>query len=81
MTGDLGFLVTDIEPASLAARAKLRVGDFLPQINDTFVHQLKDLALGEGRDAQIHVTRWHAGKRIFEKLIARPHAAVPDALN
>ena len=53
----------------------------VPQINDTFVHNLKDLALAEGRDAQIHVTRWHAGKRIFEKLIARPHAAVPDALN
>ena len=72
VTGDLGFLVTGIEPASLAARAKLRVGDFLPQINDTFVHNLKDLALAEGRDAQIHVTRWQADQRLFDKLIAKP---------
>ena len=72
MTGDLGFLVTDIEPASLAARAKLRVGDFLPEINDTFIHELKDLALAEGRDAQNHVTRWQADHRLFEKSIAKP---------
>ena len=44
----------------------------VPQINDTFVHELKDLALAEGRDAQIHVTRWQADQRLFEKSIAKP---------
>lgn len=44
----------------------------LTQINDTFVHELKDLARAEGRDARIHVARWQADKRIFEKLIAKP---------
>ena len=44
----------------------------VPQINDTFVHELKDLTLAEGRDAQIHVTRWQAQQRLFEKSIAKP---------
>lgn len=71
VTGDLGFLVTAIEPGSLAARFELRAGDFLPQIDDTFVHVVKDLALAEGPEAKIHVTRWDGSKRLFEKLIAR----------
>jgi hypothetical protein len=42
LTGDLGLLVTAVEPGSEAARAELRPGDFIPKINDTFVHSLDD---------------------------------------
>lgn len=76
VTGDLGFLITAMEPGSLAARAGLRVGDFLPQIDDSFVHDVKDLTLvdraqAEGREAAIHVTRWLPAKQTFEKSVVR----------
>lgn len=72
VVGDLGFLVTAVEPKSLAARAKLQVHDFLPQIDGSFVHDVSDLGLvdrafAEGIDVNIHVTRWVGDK--FEKSI------------
>lgn len=75
-TGDLGFLVTAVEPGSLAARAELRPGDFIPKINETFVHQLEDLKLvdeayANGTQVLIHVTRWIPENSAFQKLISR----------
>ena len=72
--GDLGFLVTGIEPNSLAARAKLRVHDFLPQVDGSLIHDLKDLSLvdrafAEGIEVNIHVLRWLPEKNVFERSI------------
>lgn len=74
ISGDLGFLVTGIEPNSLAARAKLRVHDFLPQVDGSSVHDPNDLSLvdrafAEGTDVNIHVIRWVPEKSAFEKSI------------
>ena len=72
--GDLGFLVTSIEPKSLGARAKLRVDDFLPQLDGSFVHDVQDLALvgrafADGIEVNIHVWRWQPEKGAFVKSI------------
>jgi S1-C subfamily serine protease len=75
-TGDLGFLVTAVEPGSLGARSELLPGDFIPQINDTFVHSVDDLKLvneayDEGTQVLIHVTRWLPEKNSFQNFISR----------
>jgi S1-C subfamily serine protease len=70
-TGDLGFLVTGTPDQSHAERAGLVVHDFIPKIDDHFVHELKDLTLIEGSEVQIHVTRWGAIQQRFENKILR----------
>jgi S1-C subfamily serine protease len=77
VTGDLGFLVTAVEPGSLGARAELRAGDFIPKINDTFVHSVEDLKLvgqayAEGAPVTIHYTRWLPEAKSFQDAAARP---------
>jgi len=77
VTGDLGFLVTSVEPGSLAARAELRPGDFIPKINDTFVHSLEDLKLvdqayAEGKQVVINFTRWSPETKSYENAVSRP---------
>jgi hypothetical protein len=71
ITGDLGFLVEAVEPGSLAARAELRTGDFIPKINDAFVHSLEDLKLVDQAYVKrtqvfIHVTRWLTETKAFQ---------------
>jgi hypothetical protein len=51
-------------------------GDFIPKINDTFVHsvdslKLVDQAYAEGKAEVIHVTRWVQEKNTFENLVLR----------
>jgi len=77
VTGDLGFLVTAVEPGSLGARAELRSGDFIPKINETFVHSLEDLKLvdqayAESAPVTIHYTRWLPQANSFQDAVARP---------
>ena len=76
ITGDLGFLVEAVEPGSLAARAELRPGDFIPKINDAFVHSLEDLKLVDQAYAKktlvvIHVTRWLTETNSFQNSVSR----------
>ena len=75
--GDLGFLVTSVEPKSVAAQAGLRPHDFIPQIDGAFVHEISDLSLVDRAKAQaiavdIYYTRWSAEKKAFENSIAHP---------
>jgi S1-C subfamily serine protease len=75
-TGDFGFLVTGVEPGSLGARAELVPGDFIPKIDDTFVHSVEDLKLvnrayDEGAQVLIHFTRWAPEKKAFVDAISR----------
>jgi S1-C subfamily serine protease len=75
-TGDFGFLVTAVEPGSLGARAELLPGDFIPKINDTFVHSVEDLKLvnrayDEGTQVFIHFTRWVPGTNSFQNAVSR----------
>jgi membrane-associated protease RseP (regulator of RpoE activity) len=77
VTGDFGFLVAAVEPGLLASRAGLRPGDFIPKINDTFVHSLDDLKLvdqarDEGKPVVIYITRWSAETKSYENAISRP---------
>jgi hypothetical protein len=77
VTGDLGLLVTSVESGSLAARAKLRPGDFIPKINSTFVHSLEDLKLvdrayAEGNQVVIYFTRWSPDTKSYENAVSRP---------
>jgi S1-C subfamily serine protease len=77
VTGDLGFLVTAVGPGSLGARTELRSGDFIPKINETFVHSLEDLKLvdqayAKGAPVSIHYTRWRPETNSFQDAIARP---------
>jgi len=78
VTGDLGFLVTAVEPGSLGARAELRQDDFIPKINDTFVHSVEDLKLVDQAYAQqipvaIHFTRWLPDTKVFQDGVSRPN--------
>jgi S1-C subfamily serine protease len=80
VTGDFGFLVTAVEPGSLATRAGLRNGDFILKINDTFVHSVDDLKLvdqaqAEGKPVVIYITRWSAETRSYENAVSRPNFA------
>jgi membrane-associated protease RseP (regulator of RpoE activity) len=77
LTGDLGFLVMTVEPGSLAARAELRPGDFIPKIDDTFVHSVNDLKLvdqayTEGKPVAIYFTRWSLETKSYENGVSRP---------
>jgi S1-C subfamily serine protease len=73
VTGDFGFLIASVDPGSLAARVGLRPGDFIPKINETFVHSVDDLKLvdqayAEKKPVVIHVTRWTPEKNSFQDL-------------
>jgi len=75
-TGDLGFLVTAVKPGSLGARAELQAGDFIPKIDDTFVHSVADLKLvdeayAKGAPVLIHFTRWMPASQTFQNAISR----------
>ena len=75
-TGDLGFFVTGTKPRSLGERAELKPGDFIPKINDTFVHSVGDLTLVDaayGKDEQVFIqfTRWYPDSSEFKTLISR----------
>jgi S1-C subfamily serine protease len=77
-TGDLGFLVTAIKPGSLGARAELKAGDFIPKIDDTFVHSVGDLKLVESayeknETVLIHFIRWGPTTKVFETAVSRQH--------
>jgi len=75
-TGDLGFLVTGTKPRSLGERAELKAGDFIPKINDTFVHAVDDLKLVDdayAKDEQvfIHFIRWIPEAGEFKDAVSR----------
>ena len=75
-TGDLGFLVTAVKPGSLGARAELKAGDFIPKINETFVHSVADLKLvdeanAKGEQVSIGFTRWLPATHSFENGVSR----------
>src|SRR3954470_13805035 len=75
-TGDLGFLVTAIARGSLGARAELKPGDFIPKINETFVHsdadlKLVDEAYAKGEPVLIHFTRWTPESASFVDGVSR----------
>jgi S1-C subfamily serine protease len=75
-TGDLGFLITAVPPGSLGARAELKPGDFIPKIDDTFVHdeadlKLVDAASQQGDEVVIHYTRWYAEDAAFKDAVSR----------
>lgn len=76
VTGDLGFLVAAVEPGSLGARAELRPDDFIPKINETFVHSVEDLKLvdqahADGTEVLIHFTRWLPETNSFQNDVSR----------
>ena len=75
-TGDLGFLVTAVKPGSLGARAELKAGDFIPKINETFVHSVADLKLvddayAKGEQVLISFTRWLPATQSFQNAVSR----------
>ena len=76
ITGDLGFLVAAIEPGLLGARAELHPDDFIPKINETFVHGMEDLKLidqayADGTQVLIQFTRWSPEKNSFQTAVSR----------
>jgi len=75
-TGDLGFVVTGVKPGSLGARAELKAGDFIPKIDETFVHDVKDLrrvddAYEKGEQVFIQFIRWFPDSADFKTLVSR----------
>src|SRR5262249_49670472 len=75
-TGDLGFLVTGTKPRSLGERAELKAGDFIPKINETFVHGVNDLRLVDetyekGEQVFIQFIRWFPDSSDFKTLVSR----------
>lgn len=74
--GDLGFLVAAVDPDSLASRAELKPGDFITQINETFVHDAADLnllngAYEKGEQVMIYFARWFPETAGFKRLASR----------
>ena len=68
--------MTAVEPRSLGARAELLPGDFIPKIDDTFVHSVDDLKLvnrayDQGVQVLIHFTRWVPEKSGFVEAVSR----------
>ena len=60
----------------IGARAELKPGDFIPRIDDTFVHGANDLALVDaayesGAQVQIYFTRWFPESNDFKTAISR----------
>jgi len=75
-TGDLGFLVTAVKPGSLAAKAVLKAGDFIPKIDDAFVHRVADLkrvddAYEKNEVVIIRFIRWLPTSKRFEDMLSR----------
>ena len=75
-TGDLGFIVTGVKSGSLGARAEMRAGDFIPKINDTFVHDVKDLKLVDdayekNEQVLIQFIRWFPEYSDFKTAVSR----------
>ncbi len=76
LTGDLGFLVTAVRPGSLGARAELKPGDFIPKIDETFVHSVNDLKLVDdayekGAQVLIAFIRWSVEADDFKNGVSR----------
>lgn len=70
ITGETGFLVTNVPPGSLAARAELQPGDFIAKIDEQPVHSIADLArvrrACEARvPVSIYLIRWVPEQRSF----------------
>ena len=58
------------------AAGQLKPGDFIPKINDTFVHSVGDLTLVDAayeKDEQVFIqfTRWYPDSSEFKTLISR----------
>lgn len=75
-TGDLGFIVTGTKAGSLGARAELKAGDFIPKINETFVHAVTDLhlvddAYDKGEQVFIQFIRWFPDSAEFKTAVSR----------
>ena len=75
-TGDLGFLVTAVRSGTLGERAELKAGDFIPKIDETFVHDAADLKLVDeahekGEPVLIHFTRWYPESASFTDAVTR----------
>jgi S1-C subfamily serine protease len=75
-TGDLGFQVTGTKPRSLGERAELKAGDFIPKINETFVHSIDDLKLVDDaydKNDQVFISfiRWFPQTAEFKTLVSR----------
>lgn len=76
LTGDLGFLVTAVKRGSLGARAELKAGDFIPKINETFVHGVADLKLvdeayDKAEQVLINFIRWVPDSASFTTAVSR----------
>jgi len=76
LTGDLGFLVTAVQPDSLGARAELKAGDFIPKIDDTFVHadddlKVVDAAYDKSEPVLINFVRWYPETAEFKNAVSR----------
>ncbi|MCX6592117.1 MAG: hypothetical protein NTZ56_11370 [Acidobacteria bacterium] len=72
---DLGFAVRSVEAGSLAARARIQASDFLPKIDETFVHDVETLdlissAAANGRDVTVNIIRWLIAEKRFDQLKA-----------
>jgi S1-C subfamily serine protease len=76
VTGETGFLVTNVPPDSLAAKAELQPGDFIARIDEHPVQSIADLALVrracEARvPVSIYVIRWVPEQRSFMYAVSR----------
>ena len=65
-----------MRPGTLGARAELKAGDFIPKIDETFVHDAADLKLVDGayekgEQVLIHLTRWYPESASFTDAVTR----------